>query len=100
MLEDEFGREVTGGRATEFAADTTAAVCRLAPDDATQRGIESGDEVRVTDGETALSVTARVDEGTRAGTVYLPAAVADPLLRSGDPTVDVRLVTDLSERSR
>ncbi|WP_276273254.1 molybdopterin oxidoreductase family protein [Haloarcula litorea] len=88
---------VTGGRASEFADDAAAAVVRLAPDDAARRGIETGDDVVVGDGETTLSVTARVDEDTRPGTVYLPATVADPLLRSGGSTVRVRSPTVPSE---
>lgn len=91
---------VTGGRASEFADDGAAAVLRLAPGDAARRDVESGDEVVVSDGETELQATARVDEGTRSGTVYLPAAVADPLLRSGSRAVQVRPATRPSDTPR
>jgi len=81
---------VTGGRASEFADDASATpVLRLSTADAVERGISSGDEVVVTNGATELVVTARVDEETRTGTVYLPAIVADPLLRRSSSTVRV-----------
>ncbi|MDS0261191.1 molybdopterin-dependent oxidoreductase [Haloarcula sp. S1CR25-12] len=81
-------RLVTGGRTSEFADDSAAtAVLRLAAADAAERNIDAGDEVIVTDGVTEVVATAQVDEGTRSGTVYLPAIVADPLLRSGGSTV-------------
>jgi len=82
---------VTGGRMSEFADDDFAAVLKLAPEDANRRGIESGDTVLVSDGETELRARASVDAGTRARTVYLPATVADPLLRGKGSAVRVRL---------
>lgn len=83
---------VTGGRTSEFAEDGATAVLRLGAADAAERDIDSGDEVLVTDGVSEVVVTAQVDDGTRAGTVYLPASVADPLLRSSGSTVRVRPV--------
>jgi len=81
-------RLVTGGRTSEFADDSAAtAVLRLGVSDAAERNIDSGDEVVVTDGVTEVVATAQVDEGTRSGTVYLPAIVADPLLRGRGSTV-------------
>ena len=81
---------VTGGRRSEFNGEVSErAVLRLAGTDAAERGISSGDEVIVTDGATDVVATARVDERTRTGTVYLPASVADPLLRSSGSTVHV-----------
>jgi len=82
---------VTGGRRTEFSdTDSAPAVLRVAEPDATERGIRSGDQVVVTDGETELTVTAEIHDEIRAGTVYLPATAADPLLRSSRSTVSVR----------
>ena len=90
-------RLVTGGRASEFAEDAPPALLGLAPADAARRGVDSGDTVLVTDGTVDLQVTVRVDEGTREGTAYLPAPVADPLLRSDGSTVTVRPLTVPSE---
>jgi len=90
---------VTGGRASEFTEDGASAVLGVAPADAEQQGIESGDEVVVTDGEASLRVTARVAETTREGTVYLAAAVADPFLRSGGSTVSVRPLSTPTDAS-
>ena len=84
---------ITGGRTSEFDDDPPAtAVLRIAASDAAEHDIGSGDEVVVTDGSTELVVTAQVDEETRAGTVYLPASVADPLLRSSGSTIRVHPV--------
>jgi formate dehydrogenase major subunit len=81
---------VTGGRSSEFADGTSdTALLRLDPTDAAERDIDSGEEVVVTDGATELVVTTKVDGRIRQGTVYLPATVADSLLRSSGSTVRV-----------
>ncbi|MFW6435334.1 MAG: molybdopterin oxidoreductase family protein [Halovenus sp.] len=86
---------VTGGRRSEFSGeDSEKAVLRLHGTDAAERGIASGDEVIVTDEATEVVATARVDERTRTGTVYLPAPVADPLLRNSGSTVQVYVIAE------
>jgi formate dehydrogenase major subunit len=79
---------VTGGRAGGVE-EPRASGLRIHPGDADERGVASGGRVVVSDGATTVEATATVDDGVRRGTVYLPAAVADPFLRRGTSTVDV-----------
>ncbi len=91
---------VAGGRVGEAAGpgvDGAEAPLRLHPDDAADRGIGAGDRVRVSAGEANVTATARPDEETRRGTVHLPAAAADPLLRSDMSTIDVEAAAERSE---
>ncbi len=81
-------RLVTGGRTGEFAADA-AAVLRMHPADAGERGLAGADAVAVAADDVAVTATVDPDEAVRRGTVYLPAPVADPLLRVGAETVTV-----------
>ncbi len=80
---------VTGGRTSEFQADPSERALRLHPTDASERNVDPGAQALVGAGETTVEATARVDEDVRPGTVYLPATVADPLLRREATTVAV-----------
>ena len=82
-------RLVTGGRTSEFQADPSERALRLHPTDASERNVDPGARAVVGAGETTVEATARVDEDVRPGTVYLPATVADPLLRREATTVAV-----------
>jgi formate dehydrogenase major subunit len=79
---------VTGGRSGGLTAETVAdPVVRVNPADALDRGLEAGDVVHVGAEGPRVTATVALDEGTRPGAVYLPAAAADPLLRAGASTV-------------
>jgi len=84
-------RLVTGGRnrgaADRSSLDTSV---RINPSDATARGITAGDTVVISSGDDTVRATAVLSETTRAGTVYLPATVADPFLRQHTETVSLR----------
>jgi formate dehydrogenase major subunit len=82
-------RLVTGGRASDVDADTVDPRLRLHPADAADRAVEAGETVVVTNGEADVEATADPTTSARKGAVYLHAAVADPLVRSGDATVEV-----------
>jgi len=82
---------VAGGRTSGFYGDLDAGDGRLRihPADADQRGVGQGDLVTVSHGDATVEVTADRDDGVRRGTVFLPAAVADPFLRRDAATVSV-----------
>ena len=82
---------VAGGRTSRFYGDLDAGDGRLRihPADADQRGVGQGDLVTVSHGDATVEVTADRDDGVRRGTVFLPAAVADPFLRRDAATVSV-----------
>jgi len=84
---------VTGGRSSEFYGNPRPDDCplRIHPEDASERSIETGDAVVVSTGTAAVETSATLDSGTRRGTVYLHASVADPLLRDDTAAVTVRL---------
>lgn len=82
-------RLVTGGRTSEFQTDPAERVLRLHPADARERDVDPGARAVVTAGSATVEATARVDEDVRPGTVYLPARVADPLMRQRAATVTV-----------
>ena len=87
---------VTGGRMSDSPDDRSAAdrPLRINPADATERGVEAGGTVVVASGETSVRAVARIDESVRRGAVFLPAGIADPLLRRGATTVSVLPATD------
>jgi formate dehydrogenase major subunit len=79
---------VTGGRCGGLTAEPVAnTVVRVNPADADDRGLGAGDVVRIGADGPRVTATVALDEGTRRGAVYLPAVVADPLLRAGVSTV-------------
>jgi len=82
---------VAGGRTSGFYGDLDAGDGRLRihPADADQRGVGQGDLVTVSHGDATVEVIADRDDGVRRGTVFLPAAVADPFLRRDAATVSV-----------
>ncbi|WP_135819636.1 molybdopterin oxidoreductase family protein [Halostella litorea] len=80
---------VTGGRSSD-ADDAGDRTVRLHPDDAADRGVERNAPVLVTDGDTTVDATATLDDGVRRGAAYVHAVDADPFLRCGATTVDVR----------
>jgi formate dehydrogenase major subunit len=84
-------RLVTGGRTTETTAggDESDRTLRIDPTDAAARGIDDDATVVVSSGETVVRTTADLDDDVRRGTVYLPASVADSLVRRGVSTVTV-----------
>jgi formate dehydrogenase major subunit len=83
---------VTGGRTGGSHDDGPAADrgLRIAPADAAERGIDAGETVVVSGADVSLDVPAELDDGVREGAVYLPADVADPLLRREATVVSVR----------
>jgi formate dehydrogenase major subunit len=93
-------RLVTGGRASDFLDDRAVddPAVRMHPADADELGLRSEAPVvaraaecddESSDEGTALELVLRTDDGVRRGTVYLHAAVADPLLRRDAETVVV-----------
>jgi len=81
---------VVGGRASDFGdAATAGQSLALNPDDATKREVAAGEVVVVSDGDTQVRAHAQPEESVRRGTVYLHAAVADPLVRAGAERVTV-----------
>jgi formate dehydrogenase major subunit len=82
-------RLVTGGRTSEAGGGPADATLGINPADADERGVDPGARVVVGAGDERVAATARVDERVRPGTVYLPAAAADPLMRQGATTVAV-----------
>lgn len=88
-------RLVVGDRAGSFVTADERSGDRsitVHPDDASARGIASGDRVAVTDGDASVETTARVSDEIRPGTVHLHASVADPLVRGGNSTVRLRVI--------
>ena len=98
-------RLVTGGRASDFLDDRAAndPVVRIHPADADEQGLNPEAPVVVRAAErddeaaerTALELAVQVDDGVRRGTVYMHAAVADPLLRRDVETVVVESQSSL-----
>jgi formate dehydrogenase major subunit len=86
---------VTGGRTGE-SDDRTERTrsARLNPDDAAARGIDAGESVSLVAGDSSVTVPVTPDPDVRQGTVYLAAAVADPLVRTGHASVALRRVSD------
>lgn len=82
-------RLVTGGRTSERGDDPGDRRLRIHPSDARERGIDPGAPIVVASGDTAVTATANLDDGVRRGTAYLPASVADPLMRREASTVSV-----------
>jgi len=82
---------VAGGRASEFGVDHSASgrQLRIHPADARDRGLESNDAIVVSNGQVTVETTVEITDRIRQGTVYLPATVADPFLRSGGSTVTI-----------
>jgi formate dehydrogenase major subunit len=83
---------VAGGRASEFEADHSPSDRQLRPHpaDARDRGIESTDEIVVSNGRVRVETAVEITDRIRQGTVYLPAAAADPFLRCERSTVTIR----------
>jgi formate dehydrogenase major subunit len=91
-------RLVTGGRTSGFYGDGAAdRTLRIHPADADERGLDDGRDVVVTNGAATVEATLRRDDDVRRGTVYLPARVADPLLRCETSAVDVRPASTLTD---
>lgn len=91
-LESEDGLHlVTGGRMSEVYLDHPQKhpVLRMHPADASERGIDSGEAVLVSNGDSTVETQASLDDDVRQGTVYLPAHVADPFLRGAESTVSL-----------
>ena len=82
-------RLVTGGRTSERGDDPVDPHLRLHPADARERGVDPDAPVVVGGGNTTVTATASLDDGVRQGTAYLPASVADPLMRREASTVTV-----------
>ncbi|WP_237561596.1 molybdopterin oxidoreductase family protein [Halorubrum halophilum] len=91
---------VTGGRMSEFHDDASSGdpTLRINPTDARELGVDPGATVDVSSDGTAVRTRVQLDDGIRCGAVYLPANVADPLLRHGATTVSVALPS--AERDR
>jgi formate dehydrogenase major subunit len=83
---------VAGGRASEFSVDHSESGRRLRihPADASDRAIESNEGVVVSHGQVTVETGVEITTRIRQGTVYLPAQIADPFLRSESSTVTVR----------
>jgi len=99
LVDDEAERRlqlVAGGRASEFDTGhaTSDRQLRIHPADARTRGIESVDDIVVSNGEVSVETGVEITDRIRQGTVYLPAQIADPLLRSETSMV---VVTPISE---
>nr|WP_305882755.1 molybdopterin-dependent oxidoreductase [Haloplanus ruber] len=81
---------VTGGRLSDSQQDRPSpGHVRINPTDAATRDIEPNQTVVISHEETAVRTVADIDENVRHGTVFLPASVADPLLRRDATTVAV-----------
>ena len=81
---------VTGGRAGEFDDEAgTEGRLRIHPADASARGVATGDSAVVSTESASVDATVERTDRIRQGTVYLPASVADPLLRGSTATVRV-----------
>ena len=85
-------RLVTGGRAGEWPVGPTTSdqPLRMHPADASDRSVAPTDEIVVSNGPVDVETTVELTDRIRQGTVSLPAAVADPLLRYDTSTVRVR----------
>jgi len=83
---------VAGGRASEFDVDhsTSDLQLQMHPADARDRGIESDDPIVVSNGQVTIETKVEITGRIRQGTVYLPAAIADPFLRCEASTVTIR----------
>ena len=96
------GREglwlVTGGRAGESdergGSDDRL---RIHPSEASTRGLSEGDTAVVSNGQGEVDVAVRSTDRIRVGTVYLPASVADALLRGSTATVTVTPASTTAE---
>jgi len=90
---------VAGGRASEFEIDRahSGRQLRMYPVDAHDRGIEPADDIVVSNGQVSVETSVEITDRLREGTVYLPATVADPLLRSGGSTVTVRPASESTD---
>jgi formate dehydrogenase major subunit len=82
-------RLVTGGRTSERGDDPGDRQLRIHPADARERGVDPDAPVVVASGDTTVTARASLDDGVRRGTAYLPAVVADPLMRREASTVTV-----------
>ncbi|SFS87868.1 molybdopterin oxidoreductase family protein [Halostagnicola kamekurae] len=80
---------VTGGRSSGSHDAETSSELRINPADAREIGVDADETVVVSSGDVSIRVTARLAESVRAGTLYVPAAVADPFLRRDVTTVSV-----------
>jgi len=80
---------VVGGRASDVEATAGKQGLGIHPEDAAERGVTAGDRVVVSDGDSLVTARAEPDESVRRGTVYLHAAVADPIVRGGADRVSV-----------
>ncbi|WP_313694666.1 molybdopterin oxidoreductase family protein [Halorarum halobium] len=87
---------IAGGRASEFPDEDAGGnrPLRMHPADAADRGVDAGEPVVVSAGAVAVETVVALDERGRRGTVHLPAAAADPLLRGGTSTVAVEPTSD------
>ncbi|WP_255681689.1 molybdopterin dinucleotide binding domain-containing protein [Natrinema sp. SYSU A 869] len=64
------------------------------PKDARDRDIEEQEPVVISNEEQTIGASVELDENVRRTAVYLPAQVADPLLRRGTSTVTVESPSD------
>ncbi len=83
---------VVGDRAGQFTAGGPTDIdgrLTIHPDDATDCGVSDGQPVEVSNDVASVETTAHVSRSIRPGTVYLHASVADPLVRGGEPIVDI-----------
>jgi len=90
---------VAGGRASEFELDHAHSdrQLRMHPADARDRGIESADNIVISNRQISVEAPVKITDRLREGTVYLPAAVADPFLRSEGSTVTVRPASESTD---
>jgi len=93
-------RLVTGGRASDAEPAPNDRHLRMHPDDAAEQGVAADEPVVVATGGASVEAPVAVDASVRQGTVYLHAAVADPLLREEGSTVSVEPLDDEETGSR
>ncbi|UPM45178.1 molybdopterin oxidoreductase family protein [Halocatena salina] len=102
-LDAESGLQlVVGGRTSERHDDhrTNERTLRMHPADASERSIESADSVAVSHRSVTVEAPVQLASDLRRGTVYLPAEVADPLLRCETSTVTVRPISSTTHTHR
>ncbi|ADB62944.1 molybdopterin oxidoreductase (plasmid) [Haloterrigena turkmenica DSM 5511] len=90
---------IAGGRVGETQGDDSEAKRRLRmhPEDAQDRNIGDQDLVVISNEEQTIKARVELDEKVRCTTVYLPARVADPLLRRGTSAI---IVTSATKRNQ
>ncbi|WP_323173588.1 molybdopterin-dependent oxidoreductase [Natrialba sp. PRR66] len=87
---------IAGGRVGETQGDDseTKRRLRMHPEDAQDRDIEEQDLVAISNEKQTIKARVELDENVRCTTVYLPARVADPLVRRGTSDITVESISE------